>query len=507
MPPATTISKGELINNIFSKVRIPKQKKLVVTCDEIACIPQREVIELYLYLCGVKEWKWQDTEGRIGHSNSFLKNLILLTQSFIAWPFQVFKQQWIANKLLRKDYKPSRLQKAPSKVVYIRSDHWFNLKSGGSVGHVSGVVNALQELNYDLQVVATSPQVEINENTAVEVLLPKYNHLRNIPELSDLAYNQQLYPYLAEAIKKDRPDFIYQRYSLGNYTGILLKQEFDIPLVCEYNGSLIWVASKWGGGRLIHKRVLSKIERLNLLHADLIVVVSEVLKQELVRDGIDSNKVLVNPNGVDPKKYNSSISGRSVSVKYQLENKITLGFIGTFAQWHGVVEMAKAIVLFFDTYPEHIKDVRFLLIGDGKLLPEVKSIISNSPYEETVIFTGRIPQEESATHLAACDMFLSPHIPNPDGTPFFGSPTKLFEYMAMEKPIIASDLDQIGDLLSHLDTAYMVEPANIQALANGIYDLINQDELRAKLAKNAKELVLSEYTWIKHVEKIIQALK
>ena len=501
-----SISKKELVNNIFSRVRIKGHKELVVTCEEYQCIPQREVIELYLYICGVKEWTWQDINRSIGKRNSFLKNLALLSRSFIAWPFQVIRQKKNANRLINTPYQKVALSVPANKVLYIRTNHWFNLKSGGSVGHVSGVLNALNELDFTIQVVTTSPLAEVDTAIPTEILLPRYNHLRNIPELSDLAYNQQLYAHLKQLINLQRPDFIYQRYSLGNYTGILLKTEFNLPFVCEFNSSVIWKANNWGGGRLIHKGILGKIERLNLLHADLIVVVSEVLKNKLVQDGINANKILINPNGVDPKKYNPSVSGKEIRKKYQLEDKTTLGFIGTFAQWHGVIVLAKAIVLFFEKHPERRDSIRFLLIGDGNLFPKVQSIIKEASLEDAVIFTGRVHQQESPNYLAACDIFLSPHVPNPDGSRFFGSPTKLFEYMAMEKPIIASDLDQIGDLLSHMDTAYMVEPANVLALANSMNELINNEALRKKLGEGAKELVLANYTWKKHVEKIIKAL-
>ena len=168
--------------------------------------------------------------------------------------------------------------------------------------------------------------------------------------------------------------------------------------------------------------------------------------------------------------------------------------------------MAKAIIQFFDRFPNQQEKVHFLIIGDGKLMPEVKNVLENSPYLSHVTLTGKVPQSESPKYLSACNMFLSPHIPNPDGTKFFGSPTKLFEYMAAKRPIIASDLDQIGDILTHLETAYLVEPGNITALANAINDLVNNPELQQTLAKNAYHLAQTTYTWDAHVAKILGAL-
>ncbi len=98
------------------------------------------------------------------------------------------------------------------------------------------------------------------------------------------------------------------------------------------------------------------------------------------------------------------------------------------------------------------------MIGAGPELGEAKRVIDAAGFTEAVIFTGLVAQEEGPSYLAACDILVSPHVPNADGTPFFGSPTKLFEYMAMGRGIVASDLDQIGEVLRHGETAWLVPP-------------------------------------------------
>ena len=90
------------------------------------------------------------------------------------------------------------------------------------------------------------------------------------------------------------------------------------------------------------------------------------------------------------------------------------------------------------------------MIGDGVKMPDVVRIIESAGHARPRGPDRHCPAVARApSYLAACDILASPHVPNADGTPFFGSPTKLFEYMAMGKCIVASDLDQVGEILEH----------------------------------------------------------
>ena len=122
-------------------------------------------------------------------------------------------------------------------------------------------------------------------------------------------------------------------------------------------------------------------------------------------------------------------------------------------------------------------------------------------------FTNLIPQSEGSKYLAACDILVSPHVPNPDGSPFFGSPTKLFEYMSMGKAIVASNLDQIGEVLSDNETAILVKPGDSTELALGIEKLINNERLRQELGESARIEAMTNYTWHEHTKRIIAAIQ
>jgi glycosyltransferase involved in cell wall biosynthesis len=157
--------------------------------------------------------------------------------------------------------------------------------------------------------------------------------------------------------------------------------------------------------------------------------------------------------------------------------------------------------------PSLAQRVRLLMIGDGATLASVKRILSEGGALEAAAFTGLVPQEDGPEFLAACDVLVSPHVPNPDGTPFFGSPTKLFEYMAMGKGIVASDLDQIGEVLEHGRTAWLVSPGDVDALAAGLRRLMADRVLRDTLGAEARRQVLAQYTWRQHTKRTLDRLQ
>jgi glycosyltransferase involved in cell wall biosynthesis len=103
-------------------------------------------------------------------------------------------------------------------------------------------------------------------------------------------------------------------------------------------------------------------------------------------------------------------------------------------------------------------------------------------------------------------VLVSPHVPNADGSPFFGSPTKLFEYMAAGKAIVASDLDQIGDVLRD-GLAVLVRPGDVDDLVRGIGEAVDDPALRAQLGERARQRVLERYTWEHHVDAMLERLR
>ncbi len=388
---------------------------------------------------------------------------------------------------------------------YLRTDLIFALKAGGSIGHIAGVVNNLKHF-------VGSPIFYSCEKTPTVLEEVEWRKLESPEEFWDfqdlplINASKEFYLHIETQNKDLNPAFIYQRYSSYNFTGVQLAQRFNKPFVLEFNGSEVWIAKNWGQG-LKYEDLAVQIEQLNLSFADVVVVVSAPIRDRLVELNVDPEKIMVNPNGVDPLRYSPDIDGNEISCALKLTNKIVIGFIGTFGPWHGAEVLAEAVGMLRSEKTIDFERLHLLLIGDGVKMPEVKENLKKYKIEDSCTLTGIVPQEEGPKYLAACDILASPHVPNPDGTPFFGSPTKLFEYMAMGKGIIASDLDQVGEVLEHDRTAWMVKPGDPKALAEGLTVLIADAARRTRLGHAARDEVVQKYTWREHTRRIIEKLK
>jgi glycosyltransferase involved in cell wall biosynthesis len=390
-------------------------------------------------------------------------------------------------------------------IGYLRTDLWFEVKAGGSIGHVAGVVDGFRKNGIGVNIVSWDVPPLIPEEVEC-ITVPSDGFFRNDRELELISYNDTLITKGLPELREKSPGMIYARYALNCYAPVIFAGTLGVPLVLEYNGSEVWIEKHWGRG-LAYTEISEKIESLLLYAAKLITVVSNPLKDELVTRGISADKILVNPNSVDPDRFNPDTYNADEIMRLRqslnIPDKATVaGFIGTFSPWHGVEVLAEAIPSALD----ECQSLYFLLIGSGPLFDQVKSTVEKTADIKRVIFTGLIPQDEAPRYLMCSDFFLSPHVPNPDGTPFFGSPTKLFEYMALGKGIIASNLDQLGEVLEHHKTALLVKPGDAYALSSAIERMYKDRLFAQQLGDAARKEAISRHTWEAHAGKILAAL-
>lgn len=401
-----------------------------------------------------------------------------------------------ALRVLERVLPPPRpLRRPPARVrrlLYLRSQLWLGLTGGGSVAHTAGVIGGLGALGVNVRVVSSDRLAGVA--AATHVVPPEVWFDGAARDLEELTYNVSFLRAALRVAQAFRPDVIYQRHSAFNIAGAVLSRLRRVPLVLEFNSSEVWKGKYWGGLHLV--RAARLVERINLRTADRIVVVSRALHDSLVADGVPPNKIILNPNGVDPCQFRPDAPGGAVRQRYGLGEALVVGFSGTFGLWHGIPTLAAAIPSVLADHPETF----FLLIGDGPLAGLVDGL------GPRVIRTGLVPHGEMPGHLAACDILLSPHGRQADGAEFFGSPTKLYEYMAAGRPIVASAVGQIADVLQDGETALLVPPDDVEALCGAIGRLLNDRDLRARLGSAARQAAVARHTWRHNGERLLASV-
>jgi glycosyltransferase involved in cell wall biosynthesis len=269
-----------------------------------------------------------------------------------------------------------------------------------------------------------------------------------------------------------------------------------VPLILEYNGPEGWIADHWDPTPF--RSWIRLCEEVSLRCATRIVVVSEALRAEWADRGIPADRIRVNPNGVDPDYFCPGRTREPGRRELGVEpDEVLVGFAGSFSLWHGIEVLEQAIVKLLSNRPAC--RLRFVLMGTGLLLGEMRSGLAAYESTREVMFTGSLPSDKVVEYLDACDVLVSPHIPMPDGSRFFGSPTKLFEYMAMGKGIVASRLEQLAEVLEHDRTALLVTPGDVDELAGAILDLAVDPEKREALGDAARRAAVERHSWSRNV--------
>jgi len=390
------------------------------------------------------------------------------------------------------------------RVLYLYPDLTLGQMTGGAVSHTMGLLNALAKTVDPPMLCAAAPP---------PMLDPRINMMQLLPsgpwdgyETMALRFNEELLVGMRHDVSSDAVSFIYQRNAVNTYAGLALARELRRPLVVEYNGSEVWAQRHWGTP-LRNEAIATRIERLMLTSADLVLAVSDACRDDLLSKGVAASRILVNPNGVDTQRYHPDIDAAAVRTRHELKNKVVVGFIGTFGVWHGAEVLVEAFARFVRNEHNSLHATTLMMIGEGERVRYAMGLASRHGVEQQCLFTGRIPHDQAPAYLAACDILVAPHVPNPDGSPFFGSPTKIYEYMAMGRAIVASNLGQIGGVLEDGRSALLTTPGDVESLAAALGKLTADATLRRRLGEAARRDAVRHHTWDQHAQRMIGAIK
>ena len=363
--------------------------------------------------------------------------------------------------------------------------------------HILEMIRAFQALGHEVEEAALVPAETELDNPERDARQARWQRLvRRLPLASEavqLAYNFAGVPMLVRRIRRRRPDFIYERYSLFNFAGVLAGRVFRIPVVVEINSPL---ALEQARDRAIRWHGLARwAERRAANAATHVIAVSVPLRDILVGMGVSPEKITVIPNGVDPERFRPRPPDPQLRRRLGLAGRVVAGFVGWFRNWHRTDLLIEALA----SSKLLREKAAVLLVGDGPETPRLKELAARRGIEDIVRFTGPLPHRDVAPHVALFDIAVQPAANE------YCCPMKVIEYLAAGKPVVAPDQPNLRHLVEDGVEAVLFAPGSAEALARALERLVDDEDLRARMGRAAAAAIERRgYLWKRNAERVLE---
>jgi len=380
-------------------------------------------------------------------------------------------------------------------ILYLGTTQQFSASNAGFT-HTYNFAKSIKELGYDIYIVFKPDKPgNLGKKIVYNEIPIHLEHFELEPTMPDLLFNS---PKLIKCNTKIRKwvkdydiDIIHERMEVPGGFATYHNKLTGFPFLLEANDAFLFDTSTWNRlDKILYKNLL-KNRKKQLTSCSRVLTQTSILKTIFAQD----TQVPINvvPNAADPEMFNPKIEPK---LKFGSGEKV-IGFAGANRKWHGVEDLLKAFKLVKKKLPK----TKLLLIGkDLDEFDDGKNI--RSP--------GAIQYSEMPAYLSSCDVLAAPFNTKYDERRAkyfkkFGmwwSPLKLFEYMAMGKPVVTSDVGVIGEYIDGAGLTY--KEGDVKDLAGKLLKLLEDESLSQKLGKSGRKKVLKEYNWQNQAKKILE---
>lgn len=315
-----------------------------------------------------------------------------------------------------------------------------------------------------------------------------------VPMISELFLMHKLYKRILQVASMEKPDIIHAHSPvLNGFPAIRAARKLNIPVVYE-------IRAFWEDAAVDHgtykenswKYKLTKfLETQVCKSVDHICILCNGLKNDLIHRGLWEGKITPVFNGVNPETLQPAAPDSEFLKEWNLENKIVIGFIGSFYRYEGLDLLVKA----FSQIAARQKDAVLLLVGGGEMQQELISTAKQFGVMDKVIMPGRIPHERISGVYSLIDILAYPRYSM--RLTELVTPLKPLEAMAMGKVLVASDVGGHKELIQDNSTGILFRAGDQKALSHALLSLVKNTDQRQKLASRGLQWVNAHHTWEK----------
>jgi glycosyltransferase involved in cell wall biosynthesis len=189
------------------------------------------------------------------------------------------------------------------------------------------------------------------------------------------------------------------------------------------------------------------------------------------------------PTGLDIDRFGPQADGFAIRDRHRLEDRKVVLFVGRLTEHKGIQTLIEAA-------PMLPKDTAFVLVGPGEIPRSWSRLMRELGVEDRFLKVGKVPDSELPAYYSACDILVLPSVSRLEA---FG--LVLVEAMASGKPVVASDIPGVRDVLKDGVTGFLAEPFSAKDLADKLNAIISNDELAAEMGRQARIHARENYCW------------
>lgn len=300
---------------------------------------------------------------------------------------------------------------------------------------------------------------------------------------------------LPKILKNKKINILYTRSTILDFIYFKIAHKLGIKCVSELNGSLYW-DRKLSGKNMKITKMLEILEKKALLNSDIITCpTSNLIEKTSKKYNLNKNKFILIQNGISKQELKEKQHNDIINNK---KDKFIIGFAGLFSKWQGIENIPKAVSLLSIEIQRNIKVV---LVGDGKERKNIKKIIEELNLNELFIFTGLLNRKEYLKEIENFDIAIAPYIEERNS--IIGiSPLKLLSYLSQKKPVIISEISGVKEIMAEAKCGYLFDPNNIKELKECIEKAYKEKNL-TKLGINGFNYLKNNLTWDKQMRKLV----